>query len=105
MSFARSKWGLSALARLLLVTLLCLACTLQRLPFGLGAADSPTPTDSLLSADSRLSPNAVSTPPREPGVRAGYGINLKGLNYDDDSLDKTIALDFEWVKIYDHPPP
>jgi hypothetical protein len=29
---------------------------------------------------------------------------VKGLNYDDDSLDKAIALNFEWIKIYDHPP-
>jgi hypothetical protein len=43
--------------------------------------------------------------PRGEGDRQRYGINLKGLNYDDDSLDKAIALDFEWVKIYDHPPP
>jgi len=33
------------------------------------------------------------------------GINVKGLNYDDDSLDKAIRLGFEWIKIYDHPPP
>jgi hypothetical protein len=39
-----------------------------------------------------------------PELREGYGINVKGLNYDDDSLDKAVALNFEWIKIYDHPP-
>ena len=33
-----------------------------------------------------------------------YGLNVKGVNYDDDSLDKAIALRVEWIKIYDHPP-
>jgi hypothetical protein len=33
------------------------------------------------------------------------GVNIKGLNYDDDSLDKAIDLRTEWLKIYDHPPP
>jgi hypothetical protein len=87
---------------LILVTFLCLACTSQRLPFGLGAADSPVPWP----ADSPLAPlNAPPTLAREREEGLLYGVNLKGLNYDDDSLQKAIDLDFEWVKIYDHPPP
>ena len=45
------------------------------------------------------------TPLCAPALGPGYGINVKGLNYSDDSLEKAIALGFEWVKIYDHPPP
>lgn len=33
------------------------------------------------------------------------GISVKGVNYDDDSLDRAITLGLEWIKIYDHPPP
>jgi len=40
-----------------------------------------------------------------PGLRRGYGISVKGLNYGDDSLQKATALEFEWIKIYDYPPP
>lgn len=102
MNLLPGKQGLAALTRLLLVTLLCLACTLQGPPLGLGAADSPV-TQTATSPLSK--PEPVDTLPRERGVRLGYGINLKGLNYDDDSLDRAIDLNFEWVKIYDHPPP
>jgi hypothetical protein len=101
-----TKQGLAALTRLFLITVLSLACALQRLPPGLGADDSPVlkPTVSPLPAPT---PTPAPGPGPQPGrgVREGYGINLKGLNYDDDSLDKAIALDFEWIKIYDHPPP
>jgi hypothetical protein len=38
-------------------------------------------------------------------TKKGTGLNVKGVNYDDDSLDKAVALDLEWIKIYDHPPP
>ncbi len=41
----------------------------------------------------------------DSAIRRGYGINVKGLNYGDDSLDKGITLGFEWIKIYDYPPP
>lgn len=45
------------------------------------------------------------TPHRGVNSRHGRGISVKGLNYDDDSLEKAIALGFEWIKIYDYPPP
>lgn len=38
-------------------------------------------------------------------IKPGYGINIKGVNYQDDSLDKAVALGLEWIKIYDYPPP
>ncbi len=47
---------------------------------------------------------AASRPPASTS-RCDRGISVKGLNYDDDSLEKAIALGFEWVKIYDYPPP
>jgi len=42
---------------------------------------------------------------RAPGLGRGYGISIKGLKYDDDSLIKATALRPEWIKIYDYPPP
>ncbi len=44
----------------------------------------------------------ATAPARE--VTLARGIHVKGVNYDDDSLDKAIALGWEWIKIYDHPP-
>ncbi|MBL7200487.1 MAG: hypothetical protein ISS56_10080 [Anaerolineae bacterium] len=68
-----------------------------------------TPTDGPF-ASPLVSP--LGTPTRTilpthtplPPIKQGYGIHVKGLNYTDDSLDKAIALRFEWIKIYDHPP-
>ncbi len=87
-----------------LAALLGLACSTS--------GDRP-PAHALVERDSPAQPAAhvvAATPTTEAGaeapgeVREGYGINVKGLNYDDDSLDKAIALNFEWIKIYDHPP-
>lgn len=47
----------------------------------------------------RLTPHATRT------ASLARGLHVKGVNYDDDSLDKAIALGWEWIKIYDHPPP
>ena len=65
----------------------------------------------LACLSSQVTPAATLAAP-EPNVAAftrdddlSYGINIKGLNYDDDSLEKGLALGFEWLKIYDHPPP
>ena len=108
MSELPSRRGRATIARLLLVTVLWSACTLQRLPITrLATADSPVtaPSDSPLPAS-----GSPPTPPPKPAPtpisspRTGYGINVKGFKYDDDSLDKAIALDWEWIKIYDHPP-
>jgi len=43
------------------------------------------------------------TPDPAPVIKQGYGITVKGVNYGDDSLEKAISLQFEWIKIYDHP--
>lgn len=49
---------------------------------------------------------AVLPTPFPPGVlKQGYGISIKGINYADDSRQKAIDLDLEWIKIYDYPPP
>jgi hypothetical protein len=61
-----------------------------------------TPTTS--RPDTRLV-SPLPTPTPTLGIREGYGINVKGLNFGDDSLDKAVDLHFEWIKIYDHPPP
>ncbi len=104
MSALLKSRGATTIARLLLVTVLWSACTVQActvqgLPITpLATADSPLPAPS-------DSPLATPTPTPIPSPRSGYGISVKGLKYDDDSLDKAIDLDWEWVKIYDHPPP
>ena len=68
------------------------------------AAHTPVPPTATPGQTS--TPGAAHpTPSPTPVLRRGYGINVKGVNYGDDSLDKAIALGFEWIKIYDHPPP
>ncbi len=65
-----------------------------------GAATSPLPTPT---APPTGATPTTTAPTR--AVRAGYGIHVKGVNYQDDSLAKAVALNFEWIKIYDYPPP
>lgn len=60
------------------------------------AAQSPSPTASPIPVTREPCP--------DPAVHCARGINVKGLNYDDDSLEKGLALGFDWIKIYDHPP-
>lgn len=67
-------------------TLLALACTTA----GVGARrTTPTPTPVV---------------PQSRAVPLARGIHVKGATYQDDSLDKAVALGWEWIKIYDHPP-
>jgi hypothetical protein len=60
---------------------------------------TPPPTATLRA------PTVTPTPTPTPVLKRGVGINIKGLNYDDDSLAKAVDLRTEWLKIYDHPPP
>ena len=105
--------GRATSAKPLLVIVLWSACTLlacgkQELsitPSAIAESPLPTPFDSPLPAPAATptpAPKSASTPISSP--RTGYGINVKGFKYDDDSLDKAIALDWEGIKIYDHPP-
>ncbi len=64
-----------------------------------------TPSSVLPQSAADPDPQQEAQPDTAPMSGAGRGINVKGVNYDDDSLDKAIALGFEWIKIYDHPPP
>jgi hypothetical protein len=78
--------------------------TTDHVPALPGSALSPlAPTDA--PAEPTPVPATEPSPAETPEVRKGYGISVKGLNFDDDSLDKAIALGFEWIKIYDYPPP
>jgi hypothetical protein len=61
--------------------------------------------DAFVIVDTSDAGIPTPSPTPTPGVKAGYGISIKGLNYSDDSLEKGIALNLEWAKIYDHPPP
>ena len=65
---------------------------------------TPTPAGMPTPAGTPT-PTGVPTATATPTPRAGYGIHVKGVNYADDSLDKAVALHFEWIKIYDYPPP
>lgn len=89
-----SKRRLSFLARLLILALLWSACAYPGAPTVSATDERPPPEPGLLP----------DTPPLQASSKRGYGLNLKGLNYDDDSLQKAIDLGWEWVKIYDHPP-
>ncbi|MBN1642240.1 MAG: hypothetical protein JXA09_13475 [Anaerolineae bacterium] len=88
--------------------LLAALCVLACGPAGTGASSR-----ALTQGAAAPLPATYTSPPPQTATeaaplqaaRAGRGINVKGVNYDDDSLDKAIALDFAWIKIYDHPPP
>ena len=88
------KRSLALAIHLTALTLLWSACT--------------RPGVTTVSAADRLSTATFAplpdTPPIEAASKRGYGLNVKGLNYDDDSLQKAIDLGWEWIKIYDHPP-
>ena len=65
-------------------------------------------TSALSAAQSRPTQTPGPLPdtlPIQAATKRGYGLNVKGLNYDDDSLLKAVDLGWEWIKIYDYPPP
>jgi len=94
MTAQRSRQSLLLVARLLALVLLWSACACPGATAVYGTGARPT-----------LQPAPLpDTLPLQAASKRGYGLNLKGLNYDDDSLQKAIDLGWEWVKIYDYPP-
>ena len=94
MNPGRSRHPLARLLRLLALLLLWSACACP-------ASPTVSATDARSTEQTAPLPNTL---PLQAESKRGYGLNLKGLNYDDDSLQKAIDLGWEWVKIYDHPP-
>ena len=94
MNVRLAKPRLSRLIHLLALILVWSAC-----------AYPGTPTVSATENRPTVRPDPLpDTPPIQAESKRGYGLNVKGINYDDDSLQKAIDLGWEWIKIYDHPP-